>query len=98
MGLNLEYIYGQTPLDNDEKSELLIESISTRAELDEFEQKNIEDAIQWLQNSLRNFRFKKNLNAKKKKRIISSHPSTSATIHAFQFKPQRKVKKQSLHK
>ena len=48
MGLNLEYIDGQTPLDEDEKDGLLINSISTRGELDEFEQQNIENAIQWI--------------------------------------------------
>lgn len=48
MGLNLEYINGQTPLDIDEKEGLLIPTIATRAELDEFEQQNIEDAILWL--------------------------------------------------
>jgi Fic-DOC domain mobile mystery protein B len=47
MGLDLEYIDGQTPLDDDEKHGLLIPEISTREELDEFEQKNIEQAIQW---------------------------------------------------
>ena len=47
MGLNLTYNDGQTPLDEDEKEGLLIKSISTRGELDEFEQQNIEDAIQW---------------------------------------------------
>lgn len=47
MGLNLTYDDGQTPLDDDEKEGLLIKSISTRGELDEFEQQNIEDAIQW---------------------------------------------------
>jgi Fic-DOC domain mobile mystery protein B len=47
MGLNLTYNDGQTPLDEDEKEGLLIKSIATRGELDEFEQKNIEDAIQW---------------------------------------------------
>ena len=47
MGLDLIYNDGQTPLDEDEKEGLLIKSISTRGELDEFEQKNIEDAIQW---------------------------------------------------
>ena len=36
MGLILEYIDGQTPLDEDEKDGLLIKSISTRRELDEF--------------------------------------------------------------
>ena len=48
MGLELDYILGQTPLDEEEKNGLLIPSISTRKELDEFEQKNIEQAIQWL--------------------------------------------------
>ena len=44
MGLNLEYIEGQTPLDDEEKTGLLIPSITTRGELDEFEQQNIEEA------------------------------------------------------
>jgi Fic-DOC domain mobile mystery protein B len=47
MGLEIEYIEGQTPLDEDEKEGLLIKSITTRGELDEFEQFNIEKAIQW---------------------------------------------------
>ncbi|RLD22084.1 MAG: mobile mystery protein B [Bacteroidetes bacterium] len=47
MGFDLKYIDGQTPLDEDEKEGLLIPTIATRAELDEFEQQNIEDAIQW---------------------------------------------------
>lgn len=47
MGLEIEYIEGQTPLDEDEKEGLLIKSITTRGELDEFEQLNIEKAIQW---------------------------------------------------
>jgi Fic-DOC domain mobile mystery protein B len=48
MGLDLEYADGQTPLDEDEKEGLLIPTISTRGELDEFEQQNIEQAIQWV--------------------------------------------------
>ena len=48
MGLDLAYINGQTPLDEDEKDGLLIPTIATRAELDEFEQQNIEDAIHWV--------------------------------------------------
>ena len=48
MGLDLENINGQTPLDEEEKEGLLIETISTRSELDEFEQQNIEEAIQWV--------------------------------------------------
>lgn len=47
MGLNLTYDDGQTPIDDDEKEALIIKSISTRGELDEFEQQNIEDVIQW---------------------------------------------------
>lgn len=47
MGLELEYLPGQTPLDEDEKEGLLIPTITTRGELDEFEQKNIEEAMQW---------------------------------------------------
>lgn len=47
MGLILEYQPGQTPIDEDEKEGLLIPTITTRGELDEFEQKNIEEAIQW---------------------------------------------------
>lgn len=47
MGLDLEYLDGQTPLDEDEKEGLSIKSIATRGELDEFEQQNIEQAIEW---------------------------------------------------
>ena len=47
MGLDLDYIDGQTPLDEDEKEGLLIKTIATRGELDEFEQQNIEQAVLW---------------------------------------------------
>jgi Fic-DOC domain mobile mystery protein B len=47
MGLNLEYIEGQTPIDEDEKEGLLIPTISTRGDLNEFEQVNIQQAIEW---------------------------------------------------
>lgn len=47
MGLELEYFGGQTPLDEDEKDGLLIPTVMTKGELDEFEQQNIENAIQW---------------------------------------------------
>ena len=47
MGLDLNYSYGQTPVDEDEKEGLLLNTISTRSELDEFEMQNIESAIQW---------------------------------------------------
>ncbi|WP_420316271.1 mobile mystery protein B [Ekhidna sp.] len=48
MGLDLDYINGQTPLDEEEKEGLLIPTIATKEELDEFEQQNVEEAIQWL--------------------------------------------------
>jgi Fic-DOC domain mobile mystery protein B len=47
MGLELNYIDGQTPIDENEKGGLLIPSITTRHELDEFEQLNIQRAIEW---------------------------------------------------
>ena len=48
MGLDLEYSEGQTPLDDDEKEGLLIPTISTRGELDEYEQLGVEKANEWL--------------------------------------------------
>ncbi len=47
MGLDLDYTDGQTPLDEDEKEGLLITTITTRGELDEFEQLGVEKAIEW---------------------------------------------------
>ena len=47
MGLEINYLDGQTPLSEEELDGLKILSISTREELDEFEQFNIEKAIQW---------------------------------------------------
>lgn len=47
MGLSLEYIDGQTPIDEEEKDGLLIPAIAIRGELDEFEQQNIEQVVQW---------------------------------------------------
>ena len=57
MGLELEYINGQTPIEEEELQGLLIKTITTRGELDEFEQKNIEEAIQWTMQ--RNFKKEK---------------------------------------
>jgi Fic-DOC domain mobile mystery protein B len=48
MGLMDTSSFGQTPLDADEREGLLIASITTNKELDEFEQHNIEHALQWL--------------------------------------------------
>ena len=47
MGLEYQYINGQTPLDQDEINGLKIKSISSQKELNEFEQMNIEKAIEW---------------------------------------------------
>lgn len=47
MGLKIEYINGQTALSEEEMEGLKIPSVSTRGELDEFEQLNIEKAIEW---------------------------------------------------
>ncbi len=48
MGLDFDTTPGQTPLDEDEKEGLIIKSLSTRSELDEFEQHNMEKAMLWL--------------------------------------------------
>jgi len=48
MGLELEYHDGQTPIDEDEKKGLLIKSITTNGELNEHEQLNIENAVEWI--------------------------------------------------
>lgn len=47
MGLDKGHNEGQTPLDEEEREGLLIPSISTRGELNEHEQRNIEQAVQW---------------------------------------------------
>ena len=48
MGLDLDYTDGQTPLDEDEKDGLLIPTVTTRGDLDEFEQLGVEKANEWL--------------------------------------------------
>ncbi len=48
MGLEIQYITGQTSLEEEEKEGLKIATISTLGELDEYEQKNIEESIQWV--------------------------------------------------
>jgi len=47
MGLDFEYLPGQTPIDDDDQQGLRVPTISTRGELNEFEQLNIEQAVQW---------------------------------------------------
>ncbi len=48
MGIELNYIEGQTPLDDDEKEGLINKAVATRQELDAFEQFNIQKAMLWL--------------------------------------------------
>ena len=48
MGLEFVYEDGQTPLSEEEKDGLLIKAITTHGELDEHEQLNIEEAIEWI--------------------------------------------------
>mgnify|MGYP003673332657 FL=1 len=62
MGLEFEYKVGQTPLDEEEKEGLKIKSITTQRELDEFEQLNIEKAVEWTIHS--NFKIEKILTEK----------------------------------
>jgi Fic-DOC domain mobile mystery protein B len=48
MGLiDLHYEPGQTPLEEEEKEGLLISSVTAKNELDEVEQRNIEEAVRW---------------------------------------------------
>lgn len=47
MGLSLDFPDGQTPLDEEEKEGLLIATVTTRGELDEFEQLGVEKAMEW---------------------------------------------------
>lgn len=48
MGLDLEYKDGQTKLEEEEKEGLKIAMITSHKELDEYEQLNIEKAVEWL--------------------------------------------------
>ena len=50
MGIKLDYIGGQTLLDEAEVSGLRIKTIATVGELNEHEQNNIEAAVQWSMN------------------------------------------------
>ncbi len=47
MGLSLDYNDGQFPLEEEEKEDLLIKTVTTQTELDELEQLNIEKAVAW---------------------------------------------------
>lgn len=47
MGLTLDYTDAQTPHEEEEPKRSLTPTIITRGELDEFEQHNIEKAVEW---------------------------------------------------
>ena len=47
MGLNLNTHFGQTLLTEEEKDGLLLKTISTQNELNEWEQLNISKAVEW---------------------------------------------------
>ncbi len=49
--IKLEYPEGATPLDPNEIKGLLLPHITTRGELDRWEQDNINEAIKWLERS-----------------------------------------------
>ena len=51
MGLEIVYEEGQTPLDEDEKRGLKIKTISTKEELDEFEQL-LDDTKYWIEEKI----------------------------------------------
>lgn len=74
MGLDFELVDGQTPLDEEEIEGLLIPSISTRAELDEFEQLNIEKSHEWILS--KTFTFEKVLTEEFVKELHSKMYST----------------------
>lgn len=70
MGIILKYIKGQTPINEEEKEGLLIKTITLQKELDEFEQLNIEKAVEWIiqanlnQDKILSEKFIKNLHKK----------------------------------
>ena len=51
---HFEHPEGATPLDPDEMEELKLSHITTRSELDRWEQENINDAMDWLQRRRKN--------------------------------------------
>lgn len=55
MGLIFEHLEGQTPLSEDEMNGLLLPHISLQTESNEFEQRNIQNAEEWVLRT----RFKK---------------------------------------
>ena len=48
--MTIDYPEGATPLDPDETEGLLLTHITTRGELDRWEQENIRQAYQWADN------------------------------------------------
>jgi len=87
MGLEFSYIEGQSPLEDEEKEGLKIKSISTREELDEFEQQNIEKAIEWTLK--RNFKLE-DIITEKFIRELHKHMFDQVWTWAGQFRKSNK--------
>ena len=87
MELDLEYIEGQTPLDEDEKEGLLIPTIATRSELDEFEQQNIEQAMLW---SLERSMKQESIFSEKFIRVVHKHMFNQVWVWAGEFRKTNK--------
>jgi len=78
MGLKFDYKDGQTPLDEEEKESLKIKSITTQGELDEFEQLNIEKAVEWTIRA--NLKLEKILTEKFIKEMLSEDPAVQKRV------------------
>lgn len=92
MGLGPEYSPGQTPLDEEEKEGLLFPSIGSKAELDELEQQNIEEALQWLQG--KRFAIEKVLN---EAFLLNLHRRMYGRVWAWAGKFRTSEKNMGLH-
>ncbi len=92
MGLGPDYSPGQTPLDEEEKLGLRISSIGSKAELDELEQQNIDEALQWLQG--KRFAIENVLN---EKFLITLHKRMFGKVWAWAGKFRTSQKNMGLH-
>ena len=72
MGLDLVYDKGQTPLNDEEKEGLQLKHVSTQGELNEAEQLNVQEAVQWTR--LRPYNYIYHILPCLKKFASHSHP------------------------
>lgn len=70
--INLEYPEGATPIDPDEAGGLLLTHITTREELDRWEQDNISEALAWLDKTKPKDIFKETFIRKLHKRMFGN--------------------------